>query len=83
MCESKRALEKLTKMPVRTYIYPSGKMNPMTSEATAIECGYSLAWTTHFGINLIPGSTNFYNINRTRINHDTPAHFFRELVEKE
>lgn len=84
MCESKRALEKLISRPVRTYIYPSGKMNPEASEASAIGCGYSLAWTTHFGIDdLIPGSTNFYNINRTRINHDTPASFFRELVERE
>ncbi len=84
MCESKRALEKLISMPVRTYIYPSGKMNPEASEASAIGCGYSLAWTTHFGINdLIPGSTNFYNINRTRVSHDTPPSFFRELAEKE
>jgi len=83
MCESKRALEHLTNTKIRTYIYPSGKMNPLTSEATAIECGYSLAWTTHFGIELVPGSTNFYNINRTRVSHDTPPSFFRELAEKE
>jgi peptidoglycan/xylan/chitin deacetylase (PgdA/CDA1 family) len=82
MCTSREILEKLIGMPVNTYIYPSGRLNPIIALPTAKKCGYTLAWSTGFGTDYNSHTGSIYAINRTRIFSETDPHFYDIILEK-
>ncbi len=83
MCDSKKILEKISWLPVETYIYPSGRINPDIDEKVAASCGYTLGWSTSFGKDFWSSWSNLYDLNRIRIQSDTDPHFFDLFLEKE
>lgn len=78
-CESKALLESLIQKPIRTYIYPSGRIWE-NSEKNLKTCWYILAWSTGYGESSSWQEQNRYKINRIRITRSTWSDFFYWLL---
>jgi peptidoglycan/xylan/chitin deacetylase (PgdA/CDA1 family) len=79
ICESKIILERLTGKPVAAFVYPAGRMSVNSSKILR-ECGYDLAFTTHYGAPWKESKTR-YDINRTRVYPETKNAFFEKLAD--
>lgn len=82
MCDSKKTLEAIVWSPVSTYIYPSGRINPIIDIDVAQKCGYRLAWSTSFGSDYNEHTGSIYDLNRVRVHADTSPDFFEKLYKK-
>jgi peptidoglycan/xylan/chitin deacetylase (PgdA/CDA1 family) len=82
MCESRRYLESVTGKSVITYVYPSGKLDPMKSPQNARACGYMLAWSTAYG-NDWNTTKNPYTINRIRVTAGLDDAYFIDLARRQ
>jgi peptidoglycan/xylan/chitin deacetylase (PgdA/CDA1 family) len=83
-CESKKQLEELTGKEVLAYIYPVGKISNLSADI-AKSCGYEIAWSTDRGEKTLSGTLtkSEWELNRTRISHDTETDFFRQILSEE
>ncbi len=81
MCDSKNKIENIIHIPIKSYIYPSGRMSTY-SEKIAKECGYQIAWSTGFGEKWNPKNPSKYNINRNRIHSKTSTSLFEAILKK-
>lgn len=79
ICQSKTKLEELIKIPVLAYIYPSGRMSA-NSPDLARQCGYTLAWSTHFGKNWERDTPDPFQVNRHPVHNTTWVGYFRNLL---
>lgn len=80
MCESKKIIESLIRLPVLSYVYPAGRMS-IHSKDIAKECGYKIAWSTQYGTKWNPKNPSRYDINRIRIHNTTTIDLFKRTLE--